>query len=388
MIPRMSSAAAGQGRDTTSGSVQDGAGAPDVKSKPRISLNITVISTLILFGLLLIKVYGVAGFSLETAAALVAVQPASVIIGTIALYSYLFMGLLAAISIYFIFTTIALKQGLQKYFLKWLWVAFPLAAFGILLSPIRYLIDSLIELLFVLLVSWIVSRLAAWRAAKKSRRAAKAAWRLGKGKKPPGLWAARSWKPGNLLAGTFHRTAGCLTAVIIMLFFLGTISQPWVPAEIISLKQPIAANLTVPPPYQPTRYPVVFILGDADGRVELLFDSDRDVVYTNQSNILSQRICNLNDEPAGFPPLLERLLHESFKPHVISCWRCTDQNIERQKENAPFFIAWLEWAWNQEPAPHNPVATHKQCTETAKPPGGHRQRIAPITPSGGGVAHA
>jgi hypothetical protein len=340
MVPRMTKPAPGAGR------MPDGGGPGAGKGKPG-KLDITIISTLILFGLLLIKVYGVSGFSLETAGALAATQPASVVIGTLALYSYLFMALIADASIYLIFAALALNSDLGK----WPWVAAPLALFGILLSPFRYLVDSLVLLLFVLLISWGVAALVGRIKGKN--------------------WKKGDWRrPRRLPADTFHRTAACLGAVIVMLFFLGTISQPWLPAQAIKLRTQIAANLTRsahPPTSSRTRYPVVFVLGGDNGRVELLFDSDRDIVYTKENNILSQRICNLNDELEGSLPLLGIILHERYSPHVISCWRCTDQNFERNKMGPPLFISWLEWHWHWKPVhyPHKDPATHKFCTETA-----------------------
>jgi hypothetical protein len=314
-------------------------GQPAEGGTQRSKLDITVISTLILFGLLLIKVYGVAAFSLETTGALAATQPVSVIVGTIALYSYLFVALIAVASIYVMFTCWKVDKSLRK----WFWTATLPALLGILLTPYKYLIDSMVLLFMVLLISWASSarvrrqnsKLAAWVTVKSPIR-------------------------------TFHRTAMFLGALLVMLFFIGTLNQPWLPAETVKLRTPVTADLTATHPGWTTTYPVVFILGSDNGRVGLLFDSDRDIIYTNQGNIQSQRICNLNNEPAGgIPTVLQLILHQPFQAHVISCWRCTDQYIERNKLNPPLLIGWLEWQWAPVDYGRKSTATHKNCTSSA-----------------------
>ncbi len=303
-------------------------------------LDITIVSALVLFGLLLIKVYGVAGYSLETAASLVTAQSVSVIAGTLALYSYLAMALLAVVSIYVIvigFKDIELR--------KCAWVAVPLAVLGILLTPGKYLIDSLVLLAGVLVVSWLLPAIV-YNGPRKD--------------------AEVRWTLNHFNVGTFHRVAVFFSTLIVLLFFLSTISQPWVPAEIVKLRDQAAANLTVKDPYGTrTQYPVVFVVGNENGNIALLLDSDRDVIYVDPHDIVSQRICNLNNEPEGDATILERILHEPYTPHVISCWRCTDQYIERNMRNPPFPIWLLDWQWKPLYSDHVTKKTHHDCTSNA-----------------------
>ena len=304
-------------------------------------LDITVISALALFGLLLIKVYGVAGYNLETAGALVTAQSVSVIAGTLALYSYLAAALLAVISIYVV--VLACKDTKLR---KWTWIAVALAILGILLTPGKYLIDSLILLAGVLAASWLLPAIV-YNLFRKN--------------------AGVRWTLRNFRVETFHRTAAFFGALLVMLFFLSTISQPWVPAEVVKLKDQVAANLTADHPYNTrTQYPVVFIMGNNTGDVALLLNSDRDVVYVKQSDIQSQRICNLNNEPEGDTTILQRILGQQYTPHVISCWRCTDQSLERNKRNPPFPIWLLDWQWKPLYSGNVTNKGHHSCTSKAR----------------------
>jgi hypothetical protein len=242
-----------------------------------------------------------------------------VIVGSIALYSYLFISLIAIISLYVLVAAYSVDPALRRYTLP----AIALFLFSSLLAPGQYLFDSLVLLAVVL----VAARAGAIWALRRKQAVTARAKRI-----PP---------------GTFHRTAGFLATLMVMTFFLATISQPWLPAEIVTLKAPIDSNLTAADPSTVmTKYPVVFVLGDDNGKVGLLLDSDRDVVYTDASNIVSQRICNLNNELFGKGPFFKWLQREAFQPHIISCWHCTDQVIERYKRNAPRFIRLLEGYWD------------------------------------------
>src|SRR5262249_11025165 len=103
-------------RATRGAVVMVDSGRPADSSTQRSRLDITLIATLILFGLLLLKVYGVAGFNVGTATTLVATQPVSVVVGTIALYSSLFIALIAAVSVYIIFVGWKVDESLRKWF--------------------------------------------------------------------------------------------------------------------------------------------------------------------------------------------------------------------------------------------------------------------------------
>ena len=60
--------------------------------------DVNTIAPFLLFTVLIAKAYGIAGFSLTTAAALVSATPLSIVIGIVALYVYAFAALVAVFS--------------------------------------------------------------------------------------------------------------------------------------------------------------------------------------------------------------------------------------------------------------------------------------------------
>jgi hypothetical protein len=143
-----------------------------------------------------------------------------------------------------------------------------------------------------------------------------------------------------------------------MLFTLVTLDQPWLPAEIVTLDHKVITDKTEPLKSKSQR-PVAFVLGEENGRVELLINDDRNIIYVDAGDVVSREICNLNDNPMGSVPLFESLLGQHFGAHVLSCWRITDQPAEHEKMNAPLPIRLLEWCPRKQ-YPH---------PAKAKPPG-------------------
>lgn len=130
--------------------------------------------------------------------------------------------------------------------------------------------------------------------------------------------------------------------LIFMLLILATLDQPWLPAELITLKRPVITDQTAPRTSMSQR-PVVFVLAEQNNRLEVLVDEDRTVIFIPEDIIVRRQICNLNTNPMGSNPLIQLLAGSNFKGHVLSCWRETDQPAEEQKKNASVIIRWLEW---------------------------------------------
>jgi hypothetical protein len=104
------------------------------------SFDLATVGSLLLFVFLIIKVYGVADFSLTTATGLISAQPLSVLIGSISLYAYACMAFLA------IFLLWLLMLGLQNRnstCSRYAPLIFVLMILAILLSPGRYLVDAI-----------------------------------------------------------------------------------------------------------------------------------------------------------------------------------------------------------------------------------------------------
>jgi hypothetical protein len=116
------------------------------------------------------------------------------------------------------------------------------------------------------------------------------------------------WIGGKLIFrnSKFSFMKACTTSVVVilMLFTLVTLDQPWLPAEIVTLDHKVVTDKTEPLKSMSQR-PVAFVLGEETGRVELLINDDRNIIYVDAGDVVSREICNLNDNPMGSVPLFE-----------------------------------------------------------------------------------
>ncbi len=112
-------------------------------------LDYRTVGTLLLFLLLTAKAYGVAGFSLTTAAELIAASPLTVFFGTIALYTYVIMAFI------FIWSTWLLIAGMRgnKTYGKLAPFLLVLTIFTGLLAPLPYLVLAVLGALISIGIS-------------------------------------------------------------------------------------------------------------------------------------------------------------------------------------------------------------------------------------------
>lgn len=297
----------------------------------RESVDLTIAASLLLTIFLMIKVYGVAGFSLTTATGLVTAQPLSVLLGTLALYAYAFMAFVAIALLWFLVLGL---RNLNSVCRRLAPLLFGLMVLAILLSPWRYLIDAAIctaAAILIALVLWLI---------------------LGRGRGMDETPAAESAAPDQVEPGQpqARQTAGISFSVIVvtivlielMAFVLATISKPWVPAELVTLSSPIVAN-PVHPTVSLTSKPVVFIVDEANDRVTMLMDEDRYLVSAPESAIKQRMICHLSDQFSGAAPLIETIFGQTYQPHDLACWRNTDQPLEQAKQGSPMWIRIVQW---------------------------------------------
>ena len=285
---------------------------------PDSFISVSVISSVLLFSVLLIKIYGVAHYNVNIIVALASTSPTAVLLGTIGLYSYIFMAVIA-VAACCLFVTSLSRPRLAPFRL----LLFISALFLSILAPWRFLVDSAVLIAALTFLQWIGCKLI--------------------------------FRNSSL---SFMKAYMTSVVVILMLFTLVTLDQPWLPAEIVTLDHKVTTDNTEPLKSKSQR-PVAFVLGEENGRVELLIDEDRNIIYVDAGDVVSREICNLNDNPMGSVPLFESLLGHHFGAHVLSCWRTTDQPTEHDKRNAPLPIRLLEWCPRKQ-YPH---------PAKAKPPG-------------------
>jgi hypothetical protein len=276
--------------------------------QPRALFDAKTGISLLLFIFLIAKVYGVAGFSLTTAAGLVTVAPLAVLTGIVIIYAYV---LIAFFAVFLGWLFILGVSGRDDRCQRFAPLIFILMLFAVLLSPWRYLVDALIAVAVALLLAWILDRLI------------------------------------NVIhaGGSPSRLPKIIATVVlaeILIFVLATIGKPWVPAEVVMLSTPISANPTAPDKTM-TSKPVVFIVSESNGRVTMLIDDSRYLVSVPEDTVKHRMVCHLNDQLAGANPWLESIFHQPYQTHNISCWRCTDQAAEQARQAPSLVTRILTW---------------------------------------------
>lgn len=311
------------------------------------------VAALLLALMFLAKVYGAARFSLTTATALAtAGSPVSVLLGTLTLYEYAFIGLVAAASAW------AFAAGLRRtgelrwwrpltfplavftcfltplYYLKWAFisVAAALICFGALKSPPAITLFSRVYQLFGALESSlnklfkrahqqqpppeVVGHTPDGRSVTQSLEYAD-----DEGSQPSTQGCPDQWVPPNA-----SRVAVYVAIMAIMLFIFVTIQRPWLPAEVVTLSKPITVN---PVTRETATRPVVYVIADGSGWTTLLIDSDRYLAMVPTVDVQKQRICHLNDQLGNGQTLFDFIMGRPYTSPNLSCSRLTDQPEEK-----------------------------------------------------------
>lgn len=224
--------------------------------------------------LLLVKAYGVGHYSLTNTGALITTAPVTAILGTLASYEYLMWPLLAVGLLWWLLASATTYS--QRI------VALVLAVVAALLSPLSYLLPVLGLGATVYLLAW-----AAEKRADAARR--------------------------HLLPFFVLATAGT--------FLVATLDKPWVPAEVLVLKQPV---LVKPLGNVRDQYPTVYVLDAGGGTVTAMVAGDRYILRIPADRVEGRLTCHLDGQLAGQAPLLLRLQHRAYSSPNLSCARLTD----------------------------------------------------------------
>jgi hypothetical protein len=259
------------------------------------------IMSLLLFLLLLVKAYGVARFSLTTGTALVTAAPLSVLIGTLALYEYAFLAAIGAAAFWLLIMGLFTHGELRR----WTPLTFALFLFATLLSPPLYLYWTFAA---------VVVSLALYLIIVKIPRATDLYKRLTRSSDIP--------SPSRIVV--------FIAALLAAGFVLVTIDRPWLPAEVVALKQPIFVRTTGDGKqhWEKTSRPVVFIVSEQNNVTTMLVDEDRYLVSIPTGDIGARAICHLAGQLGGWPPLFWIILGRPYMSPNLSCWRFTDQPEE------------------------------------------------------------
>jgi hypothetical protein len=268
---------------------------------------LATLAPALLILLLLVKVYGVARFSLTTATALATAAPLSVFIGTLALYQYASMAIVAASSL---LLSIA-----------WYWNLYPSAgaSHSFFAVPARVTfrcrIRSASHTLFRRTRFTLLHPLKQGMIALAQFKALL----RGRGRlrhlvpltvllmlfsvlltPPYYLIRASIASAAVLILWSFLRRKVSLPAlaayaavVALVISLILTLETPWVPAEVVSLKHPIFVGLSSKHKVMMSQYPVAFIVSDDNGWTAMLVNENRYLTWVRDSDITSRKICHL-----------------------------------------------------------------------------------------------
>jgi hypothetical protein len=277
-------------------------------------LDYKIVGTLLLFLLLISKAYGVAGFSLTTAAELIATAPLTVFFGTIALYAYVIM---AFIFIWSIWLLIAGAHG-NKTYRKFAPFLLVLAIFTGLLAPLPYLVLAVLGAAISIGISALLQKSPFKHIGER------------------------------LLTGPYHPpsrtdTAKIVAGVFLGFFFLLTIRTPWVPAEVVDLTSPVTVNPNVVA--KKVYAPVAFVMNDSNGWTTLLLDDARYLAWVKDTDIMQRRICHLYSQLPGVNPSFDTILLRKYSPHNKNCSEITKDPVEKAKKPPlpSFMVDFLSW---------------------------------------------
>ena len=233
---------------------------------------IAKVAPAVLILLLLVKVYGVAHYSLTTATALVTAAPLSVLLGTLALYEYAVMAALAATALLW---TVSLFFTEKRELRKWAPLALVLGIFAALVTPLFYLRWAGAAFALVLIV-WLPLR--------------------------------------NRIA--LSAVAAYVGAVVAAGFVLVTISSPWLPAEVVMFRQPIQAS----PRHSATSSVLtVFVISEDNGWDTMLIDNDRYLVWLPAADVESRTICHQDTQLGQGQTFYQWIMGQPYNSPNVSC---------------------------------------------------------------------
>ena len=275
----------------------------DTSPAGRISTReMLAVGSALLILLFLIKIYGVARYSLTTTTALLAATPVQVALGTMTIYAYYVLPAVALGTVWF---AIRFRDRLQRELWPLIGIIVAITA---LASPFKYLLRGLGVVLAAACVELAVRRL-------RPRWAGFAHWQ--------GL------------------SVVYLGAAALAFQFLHSLDAPWVSAQAFLLntaavsstqQMRVEANrLHVVPERAFVGYPIT----ESDEWVTVLHADTRYIMRIPQSAIDTRLTChNEDDQLAGDRPLLEALKGNSYNSPNLDC-RKVLQYLERKSPGQP-----------------------------------------------------
>jgi hypothetical protein len=283
---------------------------------------VATLAPVLLILLLLVKVYGVARFSLTTATALVTAAPLSVLIGTLALYQYASMAIVAA--------------GSLLLSIAWYWHLYPNAGasgsfFAVpkrmtLSCRIRFALRHPLKGCRIALIHF--KGLLRGRGSMRHLVPLTVLLMLFSVLLTPPYYLIRAGiaSAAVLILWSFLRRKVSLPALAayaavaaLVISLILTLETPWVPAEAVSLRHPIFIGLSSKHKVMMSQYPVAFVVSDENGWTTILVDKDRYLAWVRDSDIASRTICHLAGQLGSGQVIYLVLRHQRYTSPNVGC---------------------------------------------------------------------
>ncbi len=249
----------------------------------------------------MLKAFAVSNYSLTTTGALITTAPLTVLLGSLASYLYLLLAVMA----FGLPVWVVLHAGeLNRYFLG---VCVALWVVTLLLLPVpnrgsagAFLRDFTYAGICAV-VLWTLSRALTRARARRG----------------PGFLGAvsRAWFIG----------------VGLGLLVVPTMDRPWVPAEVLVLRQAsVPSDMHLKDGRLPlSKYPVVYVLADSGEWTSALDANTRLLLRIPSSNIAARAVCHQPSQLPGTGTLWQRLRGQSYASPNTLCSKMVDDPTRR-----------------------------------------------------------
>jgi hypothetical protein len=263
-----------------------------------LSEHLTYVAALALVLFALAKTYAVANFSLTTAGALLTTAPLAVLLGTLTSYDYFFFPILALAS-GCVGALVWRREGFNGVAAG----AGAVAVIAVLLSPVRDL---------VWVAGTFVAFLTVHKFAVRSSRAEEDDARPRDGVRG---WPRRARRGVVSLLFSLRATVTVFFVGLVGAVVLLTISNPWLPAEVMQVDEGSQS------------YAVVgFVVGTDPRWTTTMRADDRGLSRVLTDDIAVRRLCHLSGaQPSGRRPLLWVLTGRAYRSPNISCEHAFEQ---------------------------------------------------------------
>lgn len=271
---------------------------PPRSSVALLSEHLTYVAALGLVLFALAKTYAVANFSLTTAGALLTTAPLAVLLGTLTSYDYFF------------FPVLALASGCVAA-LVWRREGFNAVAAGAgAVAVVAVLLSPVLDLAWV--AGSFVALLIAHRFAVRSTTAEEDDARPRNGVSG---WPRQARRAVVSLLSSLSATVTVFFVGLVGSVVLLTISNPWLPAEVMQVDQGTQSFAVVG-----------FVVGTDARWTTTMRAEDRGLSRVLTDDIAVRRLCHLSGaQPHGRRPLLWVLTGRAYRSPNISCEHAFEQ---------------------------------------------------------------